>query len=177
MDTTTEPWVLDFSSAFANGSITDIDEVGVGVTPDLWCNVDYKDDVKFEIQIESNNDDACKVTLVVRGFGKGEEWEDRHEFDDCFDIKLFLPKRPVVLAGMEGTQFGLETLGAFLLHNLIGYSINNCHEPISLTVHDPSHEDKLEDQRLEFVFQVEEGRRSVLSIPWSFASKYFVVED
>ncbi|HBK34275.1 TPA: hypothetical protein DEP34_02530 [Candidatus Uhrbacteria bacterium] len=123
MDANKNPWIL---SHLGYGQpvpdFGNIDDVQVRVSADLWCNLDYKEGVEFYIRVDCENDGVCRVTLIVTGNENGEVWEDTHEFEDCFDLKLFLPKEPVILAGITGTNWGFKELGRALVYSCIGYA-------------------------------------------------------
>lgn len=179
MDTDKKPWILSQlgygrSVPFEAGYI---DEVQVRVSADLWCNLDYKEGVEFYIRVDCENDGACRVTLVVEGNDNGESWTDEHEFEDCFDLKMFLPKEPVILVDMAGTSRDFEELGRALVYSCIGHSTNTASNWVKLLVRNPHEDNALEEMALEFVFGIWEGRESVLSLPWAYASKYFVVPE
>lgn len=178
MDANKKPWVL--SSLGYGQPVPEsgyIDDVQVRVYADLWCHLDHKEGVEFYIRVDCENDGACRVTLVVTGNDTGEVWEDTHEFEDCFDLGLFLPKEPVILTGMAGTGHNFKELGRALVYSCIGYALNTASSWVWLHVENPHEADELEDVALEFIFGVEDVRRSVLSLPWSYASKYFTEAD
>ncbi len=187
MDANDKPWVL---SELGYGDGLDarqrlevqekVDDELAEVTVDLWCSLDYKEGVSFYIHLDCDQDgtDTCRVTLVVRGSTGGDPWEDRHEFDDCFDLELFLPKNPVILTGLicEPDEFTFERLGRRLVYSAIAYSTNIASSWLKLLVQNPHEDDDLEEDAMEFVFGIWEGRTSTLTLPWSYAVKYFTAD-
>lgn len=149
--------------------------------PDIQNHMGYKDNVEFYLEVvQEDGTDGLVIKLNVVGLGDDgyeEVFNDLHEFEDCLDFKHVLFEQPIVLASLRERLRGgkLADLGRQIVELYMAWATKENSWGTCFIVADTSHVDGEEDKKLWFTLTVGNSNEIHLTLPWSYASKYFVV--
>lgn len=149
--------------------------------PDIQNHMQYRRNIKFFLDFEDSGRDGIIVKLAVIGYdadGK-EAFDDEHEFDECLDIEHLLFEQPIVLASLKNRMGNckLADLGRHLVELYVAWATAYNVWGACFIADDTSDTDGEFDKKLLFELTVGNSPDLHLTLPWSYASKYFIVPE
>ncbi|MBT5807946.1 hypothetical protein HOI18_01590 [Candidatus Uhrbacteria bacterium] len=133
-----------------------------------------REGIRFQVEFFAGEDGggACSIRLHVSG-----DAEERHELDDCVDIKRLLTAQPVSLEsfmGYDNSPHSFTRLGTDVAEAMFHVATHDPNLPQQFRVGDNLESGAEGDERecmLTFVFDKYTSRTLIL--PWHLARRYF----